>query len=136
MKETTKKGIIREIFSGANGKLSAKRVIGGIGIGVFIGCTIYLVILEGSNSVVENLLMSLLFMCAALLGLPAITGVWGKNNIAINNTHEETQQNQEHEENENIITPNDNNDKVLSKLDNIDKKLNILLRILSKPKKD
>ena len=72
---------IKEIFSGANGKLSAKRVIGGVGMGVALGCTIYLAIRDGSNEVVENLLTTILILSASLLGLPAITGVFGKSSI-------------------------------------------------------
>ena len=53
------KKTIREIFSGANGKLSAKRVIGGISMAVALGCTIALVIRDGSNTGVENLLMTI-----------------------------------------------------------------------------
>lgn len=77
----TKKNILREIFSGANGKLSAKRVIGGVAMAIALGCTIYLVIRDGSNSVVENLLMTIYITSVSLLGLPAITGVWGSSKI-------------------------------------------------------
>lgn len=72
---------IREIFSGANGKLSAKRVIGGIAMAVALGCTIALVIRDGSNTVVENLLMTIFITSVSLLGLPAITSVWGNSKI-------------------------------------------------------
>ena len=87
-----KKNILREIFSGANGKLSAKRVIGGLAMFVALGCTIYLVIRDGSNDVVENLLMTIFITSVSLLGLPAVTGIWGKNSINVNqvskhNTH-------------------------------------------------
>ena len=66
---------IREIYSGTNGKLSAKRVIGGIAMAIALGCTVYLVIRDGSNSVVENLLMTIFITSVSLLGLPAVTGV-------------------------------------------------------------
>ena len=79
---TTKPNILREIFSGANGKLSAKRVLGGISLFVALGCIIYLVVVDGSNEVVENLLMTVLIMAASLLGLPAITGAWGKSKVS------------------------------------------------------
>lgn len=84
-----KKGILREIFSGANGKLSAKRVIGGIAMTVALGCTIYLVIRDGSNTVVENLLMTIFITSVSLLGLPAITSVWGNSKISVGKTEEE-----------------------------------------------
>jgi hypothetical protein len=84
-----KKGILREIFSGANGKLSAKRVIGGIAMSVALGCTIALVIRDGSNTVVENLLMTIFITSVSLLGLPAITSVWGNSKINVSKTEEE-----------------------------------------------
>ena len=85
----TKKNILREIFSGANGKLSAKRVIGGIAMTVALGCTIYLVISDGSNSVVENLLMTIFITSVSLLGLPAVTSVWGNSKIQVPGIKEE-----------------------------------------------
>lgn len=84
------KKVIREIFSGANGKLSAKRVIGGIAMAVALGCTIALVIRDGSNTVVENLLMTIFITSVSLLGLPAITGVWGNSKINVGKTEEPT----------------------------------------------
>ena len=81
-----KKNILREIFSGANGKLSAKRVIGGLAMFVALGCTIYLVIRDGSNNVVENILMTIFMTSVSLLGLPAVTGIWGKNSINVGQT--------------------------------------------------
>ena len=83
-----KKNIFREIFSGANGKLSAKRVIGGFAMIVALGCTIYLVISDGSNNVVENLLMTIFITSVSLLGLPAVTGVWGSSKINIEKQEE------------------------------------------------
>ena len=84
-----KKNILREIFSGANGKLSAKRVIGGVAMAVALGCTVALVIRDGSNGVVENLLMTIFITSVSLLGLPAITGAWGSSKIQIPGTKEE-----------------------------------------------
>ena len=73
--------VLREIFSGANGKLSAKRVIGGVGMISVIICTLVLAARDGSTEVVENLLTTILILSASLLGLPAITGVFGKSSI-------------------------------------------------------
>jgi hypothetical protein len=84
-----KKNILREIFSGANGKLSAKRVVGGIAMAVALGCTVALVIRDGSNGVVENLLMTIFITSVSLLGLPAITSVWGNSKIQVPGTKEE-----------------------------------------------
>lgn len=84
------KRVLREIFSGANGKLSAKRVIGGFAMSVALGCTIYLVIRDGSTSVVENLLMTIYITSVSLLGLPAITSMWGSSKIQLGKHTEET----------------------------------------------
>lgn len=77
----TFKQTLKEIFSGANGKLSAKRTIGGVAMTVALISTIYLVVVDRSNEVVENLLTTILILSASLLGLPAITGVFGKSKI-------------------------------------------------------
>lgn len=75
---------MREIFSeGSTGKLSSKRILGAIAMFVALGCTVYLVIRDGSNDVVEDLLMTIFIMSASLLGLPAIAGAWGKTKIGI-----------------------------------------------------
>lgn len=86
-------GIFREIFSGANGKLSAKRVIGGVAMSVALACTSYLVVRDGSTSVVENLLMTIFITSVSLLGLPAITGVWGSNKMSIHGDEEQHDKN-------------------------------------------
>lgn len=78
------KQVMREIFSeGTTGKLSSKRVIGGIAMAVVLGCTTYLVIRDGSTDVVENLLMTIFITSASLLGLPAIAGAWGKSKLSV-----------------------------------------------------
>jgi hypothetical protein len=82
------KKVLREIFSGANGKLSAKRVIGGFAMTVALGCTIYLVIRDGSTPVVENLLMTIFITSVSLLGLPAVTSVWGSSKISVSKSEE------------------------------------------------
>lgn len=75
---------MREIFSeGSTGKLSSKRILGAIAMFVALGCTVYLVIRDGSNDVVEDLLMTVFIMSASLLGLPAIAGAWGKSKMSI-----------------------------------------------------
>ena len=78
------KQVMREIFSeGSTGKLSSKRVIGGIAMAVVLSCTTYLVIRDGSTDVVENLLMTIFITSASLLGLPAIAGAWGKSKLSV-----------------------------------------------------
>lgn len=91
-KYTIMRKVLREVFSGANGKLSAKRVIGGVSMAVALGCTIGLVIRDGSNSVVENLLMTIFITSASLLGLPAITNTWGSSKIQIPENKSEVSQ--------------------------------------------
>ena len=81
--------VLREIFSGANGKLSAKRVIGGIGMSVALSATTYLTIVDRSTDVVENLLTTIIILSASLLGLPAITGVFGKSQVTSMQHHED-----------------------------------------------
>lgn len=101
-----KVNIIREIFSGANGKLSAKRVIGGIAMAVALGCTIYLVISDGSNSVVENLLMTIFITSVSLLGLPAVTSVWGNSKLSVGKSIEDSEPEQEQVQEPEIQIPN------------------------------
>jgi hypothetical protein len=79
------KKVLREIFSGANGKLSAKRVIGGFAMFVALVCTTILVFRDGSNTVVENLLMTIFITSVSLLGLPAVTGIWGNSKVNVGN---------------------------------------------------
>lgn len=78
-----KKGVLREIFSGSDGRLSSKRVIGGIAMGVVLACTTSLVIRDGSTEVVENLLMTIYITSASLLGLPSVTGIWNKSKLTV-----------------------------------------------------
>ena len=81
--------VLREIFSGANGKLSAKRTMGGVAMSMSLASTAYLVIVDRSNEVVENLLTTIIILSASLLGLPAITGVFGKSKITSMSEHHE-----------------------------------------------
>lgn len=68
----------KEIVSGANGKLSSKRVMGVVVLSICMICTCWLVYAEGGTQVVENLLQTLMIMSAALLGISSITGIWHK----------------------------------------------------------
>lgn len=96
--------IFKEIFSGANGKLSAKRVIGGVGMFVALASTVYLVVVDRSNDVVENLLTTIIILSSSLLGLPAITGVFGKSQI---HSMQSTEDHEEHFENNHNFAPPD-----------------------------
>ena len=94
--------ILREIFSGANGKLSAKRVVGGIAMAVALTCTTILVFRDGSNDVVENLLMTIFITSVSLLGLPAVTGIWKNSKVEVgeSKSDDEFASNQSKEESE------------------------------------
>ena len=81
--------VLKEIFSGANGKLSAKRTVRGVAMAMALASTAYLVIVDRSNEVVENLLTTILILSTSLLGLPAITGVFGKSKITSMSTASE-----------------------------------------------
>ena len=96
------KKILREIFSGANGKLSAKRVIGGFAMFVALTCTTILVLRDGSNNVVENLLMTIFITSVSLLGLPAVTGIWGSSKVSVEKY--ETEETVKEEPKQEIIT--------------------------------
>lgn len=96
------KNIFREILSGSNGKLSAKRVVGAFAMSVALGCTVYLVISDGSNSVVENLLMTIFITSVSLLGLPAVTGAWGSSRVNIGKDTETEEAKDDESENEPI----------------------------------
>lgn len=96
------KKILREIFSGANGKLSAKRVIGGFAMLVALTCTTILVFRDGSNNVVENLLMTIFITSVSLLGLPAVTGIWGSSKVSVEK--HEAEENVKEEPKQEIIT--------------------------------
>lgn len=85
-----KVNVIREIFSGENGKLSSKRVIGGIAMAVGLICTIVLVARDGSTQVVENLLQTIFIISTTLLGVANVTGIWKNNKIEVGEQKEET----------------------------------------------
>ena len=84
-----KVNVIREIFSGENGKLSSKRVIGGIAMAVGLICTIVLVARDGSTQVVENLLQTIFIISTTLLGVANVTGIWKNNRIEVGEQKEE-----------------------------------------------
>lgn len=112
---------MREIFSeGETGKLSSKRIIGTIAMFIAIAATVFLVIRDGSNEIVEDLLMTILIMSASLLGLPAIAGAWGKSKIGIgqplpNNNYQE---NNSYEDNQNDFGNNSSHSQNIPNCDN------------------
>ena len=48
-----------------------------------------LVLKDGSNNVVENLLMTIFITSVSLLGLPAVTGIWKNSSITTNSNIED-----------------------------------------------
>ena len=82
----------REIFSGENGKLSSKRVVGGFAMLVALICTIVLVARDGSTQVVENLLQTIFIISTTLLGVANVTGIWKNNKITMTDIKEDIAQ--------------------------------------------
>ena len=109
---------IREIFSGANGKLSAKRVIGGIAMAVALICTVILVFRDGSNQIVENLLQTVFIISTALLGVSNITGIWKNSQINVGNNQTQIDISPEPEPTETI-----EQDEILQNCENCEYKL-------------
>lgn len=113
-----KVNVIREIFSGENGKLSSKRVIGGIAMAIALICTVILVFRDGSNQIVENLLQTVFIISTALLGVSNITGIWKNSQINVGNNQTQIDISPEPEPIETI-----EQDEVLQNCDNCEYKL-------------
>ena len=67
---------LKEIFSGSNGHLSSKRVLGGI---VLITCLIAVVVQgarEGMTDNIKDLFEVLIITSTALLGITSVTSIW------------------------------------------------------------
>lgn len=113
-----KKNILQEIFSGENGKLSSKRVIGGIAMAIALICTVILVFRDGSNQIVENLLQTVFIISTTLLGVSNITGIWKNSQINVGNNQTQIDISPELEPTETI-----EQDEVLQNCDNCEYKL-------------
>lgn len=59
---------------------SAKRMIGFISMIVVLSCVIYLTIIEGCSSCVENILQTIIITSCALLGVSSVTRIWVNKN--------------------------------------------------------
>lgn len=114
----TKKNILREIFSGENGKLSSKRVIGGIAMAIALICTVILVFRDGSNQIVENLLQTVFIIATTLLGVSNITGIWKNSQINVGNNQTQIDISPELEPTETI-----EQDEILQNCDNCEYKI-------------
>lgn len=69
----------REVFSGANGIASSKRILGAFCLLICTGTIVYLAIESKDSDNVKDLLELLMGVSALLLGISSITGIW-KNN--------------------------------------------------------
>lgn len=113
-----KVNVIREIFSGENGKLSSKRVIGGIAMAIALICTVILVFRDGSNQIVENLLQTVFIISTTLLGVSNITGIWKNSQINVGNNQTQIDISPELEPTETI-----EQDEILQNCDNCEYKI-------------
>lgn len=113
-----KVNVIREIFSGESGKLSSKRVIGGIAMAIALICTVILVFRDGSNQITENLLQTVFIISTTLLGVSNITGIWKNSQINVGNNQTQIDISPEQEPTETI-----EQDGVLQNCDNCEYKL-------------
>lgn len=77
----------KEIFSGSNGYLSSKRVLGGI---VLIACLVFCIIQgarEGMTDNIKDLFEILIITSTTLLGITSVTSIWkGRNTKNTKNT--------------------------------------------------
>ena len=84
-----RESVLREIFSGENGRLSSKRIIGTIAMAIAIGCTVYLTVVDRSTETVENLLMTILITSGSLIGAATVTGIWRGNKMSVGGESEQ-----------------------------------------------
>ena len=72
------KSFWREVFSGANGIASSKRILGAFCLVVCLGLIVYLTIESKDSDNVKDLIEFMLGVSALLLGINSITGIWKK----------------------------------------------------------
>lgn len=88
MKEQ-KPNAVKEIFSGSNGHLSSKRVLGGL---VLVACLVFIIIQgvrEGMTDNIKDLFELLIITSTALLGITSITGIWKNKKPNRKNEHKD-----------------------------------------------
>lgn len=66
----------REVFSGANGIASSKRILGAFCLLVCTATIVYLAISSKDSDNVKDLLELLMGVSALLLGISSVTGIW------------------------------------------------------------
>ena len=67
---------LKDIFSGANGHLSSKRVLGAIVLLGCLGIVIAEAIVEGITDNIKDLIEILIITSTALLGITSVTSIW------------------------------------------------------------
>ena len=69
----------KEVFCGANGHLSSKRVLGAIVLLACLCIVIAAAFKEGITDNIESLIEILIITATALLGITSITSIWKQN---------------------------------------------------------
>jgi hypothetical protein len=69
----------RQVFSGANGYASSKRILGAFCLLVCVGLIIYLAIVSKDSDNVKNLIEMMMGVSALLLGINSVTSIWRKS---------------------------------------------------------
>lgn len=68
----------KQLFSGATGHISSKRVLGAICLLTCMGVIIYLAIQSKDSDNVKSLLEMMIGVSALLLGISSVTSIWKK----------------------------------------------------------
>ena len=68
----------KQVFSGANGVASSKRILGAFCLLVCTATIVYLAITSKDSDNVKELLEMLMGVSALLLGISSVTGIWKK----------------------------------------------------------
>lgn len=68
----------KQLFSGATGHISSKRVLGAICLLTCMGVIIYLAVQSKDSDNVKSLLEIMIGVSALLLGISSVTSIWKK----------------------------------------------------------
>ena len=71
-------GFWKQVFSGANGYASSKRILGAFCLLVCAGTIVYLAVTSKDSDNVKDLIEMLMGVSALLLGISSVTGIWKK----------------------------------------------------------
>lgn len=75
----------RQVFSGANGYASSKRILGAFCLLACMGVIIYLAIVSKDSDNVKNLIEMMMGVSALLLGINSVTSIWRKTSSSKKN---------------------------------------------------